>query len=73
MKCNCFTCKNRIEFEELPNGYAKGSNGKMYRRFKQTGPNYSYLMPAGHDGKTSGGYELDYYEIDMLNPDKAIR
>lgn len=30
-----------LTFEELPDGFAKGSDGKMYRRFKQTGPNYN--------------------------------
>lgn len=65
--CDCPT------FENIPNGHAKASDGTMWRRFKQTGPNYSYLTPVGHDATTSGGYPCSLYRIDMSNPDKAIR
>ena len=40
-----------ITFEELPNGFAKGSDGNMYRRFKWDGPNYDYRTPVGHDAR----------------------
>ncbi len=74
MTCDCYTCKNRVDYEQLPNGFAKGSDGKMYRRFKQTGANFLHLTPVDHDAKTSSGsYPCDFYEINPAIPDKAIR
>ncbi len=61
-----------IKIEELPDGYAKGDDGTLFRRFKQCGPNYSHRTPVTHDDRMRIGCKYDLYPIDPKNPDKPL-